>query len=283
MTRTEAIAALQDWSGPASSEQRHDTSERVAFALRLWNAALPLAGTLGERYLGRDSRHRRDPAAADDPRGAALPPQLSLRGESTPPLHRRPHARPADGCAGRDSSHRPGAGERQGQQARPHGARPHGRREALAGRRPARGRRRHRDHARRRDTHLLPGRSPDAGLVGGGAAAVSAGCRCCPTCSDSFCWSTTTRTAKARKPLSVAGKFGAPWDATWCRWCRSKRAGTSTTWCWGGGRERLRRRHRGDAGTADRGGRAAISARPQTHARGLSRLRAGASVHLHAL
>src|SRR5262249_36752755 len=25
------------------------------------------------------------------------------------------------------------------------------------------------DHARRRDTHLLPGRSPDAGLVGGGA------------------------------------------------------------------------------------------------------------------
>jgi hypothetical protein len=52
MTRTEAIAALQDWSGPASSEQRHDTSERVAFALRLWSAALPLAGTLGERYLG---------------------------------------------------------------------------------------------------------------------------------------------------------------------------------------------------------------------------------------
>ena len=52
MTRAEAIAALQDWSGPASSEQRHDTSERVAFALRLWSAALPLAGTLGERYLG---------------------------------------------------------------------------------------------------------------------------------------------------------------------------------------------------------------------------------------
>jgi hypothetical protein len=51
MTRTEAVAALQDWSGPTSSEQRHDTSERVAFALRLWDAALPLAGTLGERYL----------------------------------------------------------------------------------------------------------------------------------------------------------------------------------------------------------------------------------------
>ena len=52
MTRTEAIAALQDWSGPASTEQQHDTAERLAFALRLWSAALPLAGTLGERYLG---------------------------------------------------------------------------------------------------------------------------------------------------------------------------------------------------------------------------------------
>jgi hypothetical protein len=51
MTQTEAIAALQDWSGPASTEQQHDTAERVAFALRLWDAALPLAGTLGERYL----------------------------------------------------------------------------------------------------------------------------------------------------------------------------------------------------------------------------------------
>src|SRR5262249_43570919 len=55
MTRTEAIAALQDWSGPASSEQRQDTSERAAFALRLWSASLSLAGTLGERYL-RETR-----------------------------------------------------------------------------------------------------------------------------------------------------------------------------------------------------------------------------------
>ena len=108
MTRTEAIAALQDWSGPASSEQQHDTCG----AGSLCTAAME-RGAAARRHprralSGRNSRHRRDPAAADNSRGAALPSQLSLRGESTPPLHRRPHARPADGCAGRDPSHRSG-------------------------------------------------------------------------------------------------------------------------------------------------------------------------------
>jgi DNA polymerase len=51
MTRAEAIAALQDWRGPASAEQSHDIAQRVAFALEIWNAALPLAGSIGERYL----------------------------------------------------------------------------------------------------------------------------------------------------------------------------------------------------------------------------------------
>jgi DNA polymerase len=51
MTRTEAIAALQDWSGPASAEQQHDIAARVAFALEVWNAAQPLTGSIGERYL----------------------------------------------------------------------------------------------------------------------------------------------------------------------------------------------------------------------------------------
>lgn len=51
MTKPEAIAALQDWSGPASTEQRDEVAARVTFALELWNAAGPLAGSLGERYL----------------------------------------------------------------------------------------------------------------------------------------------------------------------------------------------------------------------------------------
>jgi hypothetical protein len=51
MTKAEAMAALQDWSGPISTEQRHNTADRVAFALEQWDAALPLAGSIGERYL----------------------------------------------------------------------------------------------------------------------------------------------------------------------------------------------------------------------------------------
>src|SRR5262249_62117480 len=42
MTRHEAIAALQDWSGPVAGEQRFDATSRVEFARQLWNAGEPL-------------------------------------------------------------------------------------------------------------------------------------------------------------------------------------------------------------------------------------------------
>jgi DNA polymerase len=51
LTKAEAIATLQDWCGPASTEQQHDIAARSAYALELWNAAGVLAGTIGERYL----------------------------------------------------------------------------------------------------------------------------------------------------------------------------------------------------------------------------------------
>jgi DNA polymerase len=51
MTKAETLAALQDWSGPASTEQLHDVTTRALFALQIWDQAQPLAGTLGERYL----------------------------------------------------------------------------------------------------------------------------------------------------------------------------------------------------------------------------------------
>jgi Toprim domain/CHC2 zinc finger len=51
MTKPEAIAALQDWTGPATMAQRHDLEARVAFALKLWNQAQPIAGSIAERYL----------------------------------------------------------------------------------------------------------------------------------------------------------------------------------------------------------------------------------------
>ena len=51
MTKTEAIAALQEWTGPVTMAQRHDIEARVAFALKVWNEAQPLAGSIAERYL----------------------------------------------------------------------------------------------------------------------------------------------------------------------------------------------------------------------------------------
>jgi hypothetical protein len=52
MTRDEAVAALQDWSGPLVTPQPQQRDEdKTAFALSIWNAAGPLHGTIGERYL----------------------------------------------------------------------------------------------------------------------------------------------------------------------------------------------------------------------------------------
>jgi hypothetical protein len=51
MTKAEAIAALQEWTGPAMTEQQQDIEARVDFARQTWNAAEPLIGSIGERYL----------------------------------------------------------------------------------------------------------------------------------------------------------------------------------------------------------------------------------------
>ena len=51
MTRDEAMAALHDWSGPATLEQKQSAEEKLGFVLGIWDAALPLRGTIGERYL----------------------------------------------------------------------------------------------------------------------------------------------------------------------------------------------------------------------------------------
>jgi hypothetical protein len=54
LTRAEAVAALQDWvPGVAGALEREqpNAEEKLAFALSIWNAAGPIAGTIGERYL----------------------------------------------------------------------------------------------------------------------------------------------------------------------------------------------------------------------------------------
>src|SRR5262249_19561933 len=51
MTRAEAMDALHEWSGPTTLQQPRRPEDKLEFALSVWNAALPLAGSLGERYL----------------------------------------------------------------------------------------------------------------------------------------------------------------------------------------------------------------------------------------
>jgi hypothetical protein len=51
MTRAEAMDALHEWSGPTTAEQARSAEDKLEFALSVWNAALPLAGSIGERYL----------------------------------------------------------------------------------------------------------------------------------------------------------------------------------------------------------------------------------------
>jgi DNA polymerase len=51
MTRAEAMDALHDWSGPATPEQARSAEDKLEFALSIWNTALPLTGSIGERYL----------------------------------------------------------------------------------------------------------------------------------------------------------------------------------------------------------------------------------------
>jgi hypothetical protein len=51
MTRAEALNALHDWSGPVTPELQRSAEEKLDFALGIWNAAIPLTGTIGERYF----------------------------------------------------------------------------------------------------------------------------------------------------------------------------------------------------------------------------------------
>jgi len=51
MTKAEAIDALINWSGPITAELAHNAEEKLEFALGIWNAALPLADSIGEHYF----------------------------------------------------------------------------------------------------------------------------------------------------------------------------------------------------------------------------------------
>jgi Toprim domain/CHC2 zinc finger len=66
LTEAEAMAALQDWEGPAPQPGNGMDVDKVAFALQLWADSKPLRGTPAERYLQVTRGIRRLPSAAAD-------------------------------------------------------------------------------------------------------------------------------------------------------------------------------------------------------------------------
>jgi DNA polymerase len=56
LSREEAIALIRDWDGPATPRHPLSEADKTARALELWSQAVPIAGTLAERYLA-DARH----------------------------------------------------------------------------------------------------------------------------------------------------------------------------------------------------------------------------------
>jgi DNA polymerase len=51
LSYAEALEFLESWKGPASPPPRDDSEAMLARAMGLWNRALPIGGTLAERYL----------------------------------------------------------------------------------------------------------------------------------------------------------------------------------------------------------------------------------------
>jgi DNA polymerase family A/Toprim domain/CHC2 zinc finger len=56
LSREEAIALIRDWDGPVTPRRPQSEEAKTARALVLWAQAMPIAGTLAERYLA-ETRH----------------------------------------------------------------------------------------------------------------------------------------------------------------------------------------------------------------------------------
>ena len=56
LSREEAIALIKDWDGTARPRREPSEQSKIARALQLWAQAVPIAGTLAERYLAETRR-----------------------------------------------------------------------------------------------------------------------------------------------------------------------------------------------------------------------------------
>ena len=79
LSESEALTVIADWTGNGSSAPAADREQKIEYALSHWQEAVPIAGTIAERYLSetRGIDIGRLPANVSD--SSALPSQLRVR------------------------------------------------------------------------------------------------------------------------------------------------------------------------------------------------------------
>ena len=147
----QALDIVDNWDGPvvprSQTRDAEDDARRTAYALKWWDAAKPIPGTLAARYLAEIRGIDLDALPDNINDAPALPPALRVRSRHPASLPAGADAQPDQRRADRDPAHRADPGRPED---RPHDARPRRRGAAVAGRQAARDRRGAGDDARRR-------------------------------------------------------------------------------------------------------------------------------------
>ena len=107
LSESEALSVIANWTGSSAAAADHE--QKIDYALSHWQKAVPIAGTLAERYLSETLRYRYWPIAGGRLKYSALPCQLRLRSGALA-LSARADARPYRRHPGRHPAHRPDPG-----------------------------------------------------------------------------------------------------------------------------------------------------------------------------
>ena len=79
LTESEALNVIADWTGNGGSVPAPDREQKIEYALSHWQKAVPIAGTIAERYLSETRGIDIGRLPADASKSSALPSQLRLR------------------------------------------------------------------------------------------------------------------------------------------------------------------------------------------------------------
>ena len=96
LSREEAIALIRDWDGTAIPRREQSEQSKIARALALWAQAVPIAGTLAERYLAETRRIDVSGLPVNIGDSLRFLARCPFGDGTTAAVPARAHARPAD-------------------------------------------------------------------------------------------------------------------------------------------------------------------------------------------